>query len=463
MVARMVRTVSARGAEEMFFWTAASHESEFAAEDPLALDYIAQQVGLFILPTLTTRTPRAQAFAVVIYGLHLVERAIRERELLDDDEIRRALFERWERFWAMAVLESRGGVLRRGDPDAMRGVRGAVKAWYGGEKALPLDYPLISRQQELGSLGAYLAPLRLAGLVVPGTLRPSPAADEILDAFWDEPHENARTSRYAEYALLALDTNSTRVERKHAGLTLAKVGARSRLSCLTGSPPRSAQQDRLYRALFVHARDATTLQIAQVVEESAKANVTDARVVLDGAIDGRWGACDARLTDLLRTARAFGDAMQVVLAIFDRTYAALSERGWHGKRKHIASAVLDDDALVELRKVSAGLLAAPEQARIRALPTHGAAFMRLIDEVRAASAEGTLAAVLAYHARVQRDRQRGDAWIRDGEGDLTLFLTTYTARPAAVRFPGFKLNVVRSLLVDMGRLPVSANPEEVPS
>jgi hypothetical protein len=45
-----------------------------------------------------------------------------------------------------------------------------------------------------------LSPLRTAKLVVPGTLRVTPAADAILEAFWDEPESNARAERYDAYA-----------------------------------------------------------------------------------------------------------------------------------------------------------------------------------------------------------------------------------------------------------------------
>lgn len=176
----------------VLFWSAPVEGSELGAEDPLALDYLAQQVGLFLLPALTTRSSRAQAFAMVLYGLSLAERAIAEYGLSADDDTRRTLFERWERFWALASLESRNGHIQRGDSDAMRGIRGAARAWFPGDRDLPLDYPLISRQLELGHLGAYLAPLRASQLVVPGTLRPTPAADAVIESFWGEPDDRAR-------------------------------------------------------------------------------------------------------------------------------------------------------------------------------------------------------------------------------------------------------------------------------
>ena len=61
------------------FWSAAlALDSDFTPEDPLALDYLGQQVGLSLFRGFTTRTSRAQNYAVVLYGLDLVERAGRE-------------------------------------------------------------------------------------------------------------------------------------------------------------------------------------------------------------------------------------------------------------------------------------------------------------------------------------------------------------------------------------------------
>ena len=106
------------------FWSAPlTSDSDFTAEDPLALDYLGQQVGLWLFPGFTTRTSRAQYYAVVLYGLHLADRAVRVYGYSGDDETRTRLFERWERFWALATLECRNGTLERGDDDRARGVR----------------------------------------------------------------------------------------------------------------------------------------------------------------------------------------------------------------------------------------------------------------------------------------------------------------------------------------------------
>jgi hypothetical protein len=49
------------------FWSAPhALDSDFTPEDPLALDYLGQQVGLWLFKGFTTRTSRAKNYAVVL-------------------------------------------------------------------------------------------------------------------------------------------------------------------------------------------------------------------------------------------------------------------------------------------------------------------------------------------------------------------------------------------------------------
>ncbi len=455
----MVALATLEDPERALCWVApVAEDSELATEDPLALDYIAQQVGLMLLPALTTRSSRAQAFAMVLYGLALAERAIGRYGEPATDESRRSLFERWERFWALATMEYRGGDLVVGDRDAMRGVRGAKAAWRPGSGALPLDFPLISRQQELGNLGAYLSPLRRTGLVIDGTLRPSPAALDIIEGFWDEA-DNKHRGRYDDYAMLALDRRRSKLERTNANLTLSRVGKASRLTSLV-ERSRTAQQRRLYEALFERARDPSTLAVSALVEAATTVGVEWSRDLLEGAIAGRFGLVDGSLRDLLVTALRFGDVMDVLLRAFDRVYASVHHAGWTAPAAKVAGEALDAALLAEMRAACRALLEAPRVGDVRVLPMHGAACLRLAEELAAADAVAALDALLGYHATVQRDRRRGNGWIRAEAGRLLLVVTSYTARPDAVRFPSFKLDTVRSLLVDVGRLGSEVEPAE---
>jgi hypothetical protein len=458
----MTEFISIEQPARSFCWTApVSDSGEMTTEDPLGLDYVAQQVGLLLLPALTTRSTRGQAYAMVLYGLALADRAIGLQGHANTEEKRRELFERWERFWALATLEYRGGPLPRGDWDAMRGIRGAKAAWKPGDNTLPLDFPLISRQQELGNLGAYLAPLRRSGLVVDGGVRPTPAALEIIKSFWDEPDENRHRGRYEDYALAALEPDRRRIERKYGNLTLGRVGERSRLMSLV-TLGRTDQQRRLYEAVFERARDGTTYAVANIVERATKAGVTAARDVLDGALSGAYGATEPRLRDLLTTARAFGDFMRELVGAFDRVYATIDRGGWIVGHAVVASSAFDATSLATLRDASTRLLDAPAAGDIRRFPMHGSACLRLAEDLRSVDAETALDLLLAYHATVQRDRRRGGGWIRGDAGKLVLMVTSYSARPENPRFPTFKLDAVRTLLVDMGRLPfdgTAAAPE----
>jgi hypothetical protein len=438
------------------FWTApVSDAGEMTSEDPLGLDYVAQQVGLLLLPTLTTRSTRAQAYAMVLYGLNLADRAVERYGYPNTEDQKRELFERWERFWALSTLEYRRGELPRGDWDTMRGIRGARAAWKPGEDRLPLDFSLISRQQELGNLGAYLAPLRRSGLVLDGGIRPTPAALEILDNFWDEADENRHRSRYDEYSLAALDPNRTRIERKLGNLTLGRVGERGRLTSLVALR-RQEQQARLFAALFERARDSTTFAVAMLVETATKAGTTAPREILDGALEGRFGSVSPNLRDLLGTARAFGDYMFELVGAFDRVYAAVDRGGWIVARNEVAASAFEGRQLRALQAAGSRLLEAPSVGEIRRFPMHGAACLRLAEDLRSADAGQALDLLLAYHGLVQRDRRRGSGWLRDEGGKLVLVVTSYTARPDNPRFPFFKLDAVRTLLTDMGRLPFNA-------
>ena len=447
-------------ADKAFFWGAAvTEDSELATEDPLALDYVAQQIGMLLLPPFTTRSTRAQGFAMVAYGLCLAERAIDAYDLPDTDETRRELFEQWERFWALATLELRGGRLPRGDWDAMRGVRGAQRAWFAGDRPLRLDFQMISRQQELGSLGAYLVPLRRAGLVLDGTVRPGPAALDIIDAFWDERNEGAHISRFENYALASLEPGRKTLERKHGGLTLATVGERSRLSSLSNRG-RRPQQDRLYEALFTNVRDNTTLAMAGLIQHAATLGVSGSRELLNGAISGALGPIDSELRELLMTARAFGDTMTALLGAFDRAYVALDHAGWIERRTVVAGMAFSHDELAVLRDAAAALLAAPRVHDIRRLPMHGAALLSLVEDLQAAGPAEALDRLLTYHGSVQRDRRRGESWMRADGDHLVLGVTTYSARPSSPRYPTFKFDVVQSLLIDTGRLPMQPGRPE---
>lgn len=170
--------------------------------------------------------------------------------------------------------------------------------------------PLISRQSELGGLGAYLSSLRAIRLVLPGDLRASPAAREILDALWDEPSHGARIASYEAYALSALDLKKRTIERKQFGITLAAIGERTRLNCLRDRK-RKEQQGRLHEILFAGAKDPLTFPLSELIRRAADDNVDETKEFLKAALRGKWGALPGI------TREQAGSAIIVVSAITD--------------------------------------------------------------------------------------------------------------------------------------------------
>ena len=437
---------------EGLFWSEPlSPESDFKKEDPLALDYLGQQVGLWLFRGFTTRTGRAQYYAVVLYGLNLADKAVLKYGYPGDDGTRIRLFERWERFWALATLEFRGGDLERGDEDAMRGVRGATRAWHGGNTPLTLDFPLISRQSELGGLGAYVSSLREYGLVFPGSLRVTPAAGEILNSFWSEPRERSWSHHYDEYALKALNIESPTITRSCRRLTLAGLGKRSRLSSLVRRG-RMAQQERLWNALFVAARDGSTHPLAERLVAAHGDGVDAPEALLDGLLTGRWEELTSDLVNKVEIALAFGRLARALLRRFDRAYGYVDEHGWVADFDAVAQASFPTNEATKLRDLCKAVLLAHDVRRFKELQYHGPDFLTLVEKLATSDATDSLIHLLVFHRTVQRSRRGGGAWLRDEQGKLVLQVAGYNGHKTEPGFPEFKLNVVRRLLADLGRL-----------
>lgn len=437
---------------KQLFWAAhPAFDLDFTAEDPLAMDYLAQQVGLWLFPGFTTRTNRAQYYAVVLYGLHLAEKAIQQYGYLGDDITRTRLFERWERFWALATLEFRNGRIERGDEDAMRGIRGATRAWFSGSNPLPLDFPLISRQSELGALGAYLTSLRGYGLVFPNSLQVSPAGREIINSFWSEPGARELRHLYEEYSLHALDFDVATIARSSRRLTLAGLGQRSRLSSLIALG-RQPQQDRLWNALFLSARDGSTLQLAKCLMEAHANNIDEPETLLEGVASRRYGDISANTAGKVDLALAFGRIARVLLQRFDCAYGFVEKCGWVADFSAVATASFPINEAKPLRSLCVSVTSANDARRLMRLPVHGPQFLNLLRHLSSSGPQDSLEHLLLFHRQVQRTRRGCGTWLRKDHEKLVMQLANYRGYQSKATFPAFKLDAVRQLLIDLGRL-----------
>ena len=434
------------------FWSdPLAADSDFKKEDPLALDYLGQQVGLWLFPGFTTRTNRAQYYAVVLYGLHLVDVATKKHGYHGSTETRTRLFERWERFWALATLEFRNGALEPGDEDAMRGVRGAIREWKPGSRPLPLDFSLISRQSELGGLGAYLSSLREYGLVSPDSLRPTPAAQGILECFWSEQGERNWSHHFESYAIKALELKSQNIARSNGPLKLSGLGMRSRLSSLVRRT-RTAQQRRLWNALFISATDDSTLPLARQLVAAHEDGVGEPQALLEAMHEHRWGELPPEVDEKVQVALTFGRLAREILKRFNHVYGYVEGQGWVADFNAVATECFPNDRADGLRTLCNAMLSASGVKRFRALRYHGTGFLALSKKLTSSGSTDSLAHLLAFHREVQRSRRGGGAWLRSDQEKLVLQMAGYNGHKSEPEFPGFKLNVVRRLLADLGRL-----------
>jgi hypothetical protein len=445
------------GVERPFiFWSSGlSPVSEFVAEDPLALDYIAQQVGLWLLPGLTTRTSRAGYYPMVLYGLTLAEVAVERFGFPKRDAVIQQLFERWERFWAIAVCR----LYRRIPPedrDAMRGVNGAKRAASSspGER-VPVDYKLIERQTELGALGAYLSSLRFYELVQEGTLVPTKLGRDLADMFWGDGGHPLQ-SNFREYALKALEPSRRTLPARHGTFTIERIGELSRLGTVRNRP---MLQQRLWQALFAAPSRKTspdyTPEIVGLLMKASQEGVISPNEIMVGATRGRWGeVVGSDLRRLLKLAVVFENFAAWARVTFDDVYRRIEDAGYILSRERLTAEAMPEEVCVRGARLAARLVEHPSATKLKELRAHGAGLLRLASACETGSPEVTLENLLAFHQRVQADRRHTGGWLR-AEGDKVVAeLRGYTAARAGAAgwTHDFKLAALTSMLRDLGRV-----------
>lgn len=149
-------------------WTKyAPLENEASVTDPLAFDYFAQILGNIVLPSFTTRTSRARYYSMVCYGIYISKKYLKQQSkpYYEKDILR--VFKIYEKYWARAVVAYYDGKLIERDrqESGFRGKRGAIKAHLDNQKSLGSKFKFLSRQLELGGLGAYRTSLESLELI----------------------------------------------------------------------------------------------------------------------------------------------------------------------------------------------------------------------------------------------------------------------------------------------------------
>lgn len=441
---------------EVFWTTPLDFKSDYGAEDPLALDYISQQIGNWLLPGITTRTSRAFYYPMVLYGLCLAEKAITEYELVRRDGTVQQLFERWERFWAIAIARHYRGSIPPEHSAGMRGVRGAQReAVANSGQSLPTDYKLITRQLELAALGAYLSSLRHYELVQDGTLTPTKLGRDIAAEFWaDGGHRFDRTLE--GYALMALDPKRKKYPSKHAVFTIEKLGTMCRLGQVRR---REVLKMKLWDTLFTmpsrRVRQDPTPEVVTMVLSANKAEVVKPKDIIYWSLSAKGKkAPSGDLRDLLDLARTFEEFASWTRITFDRLFKSVSARGCTAPIQSTVRDLLPKKECKNAARLASDLLGTQLATKIAGLPFHGGRFMEFVEHASSANASAMFESMLSFHRSVQVFRRRSDGWVRILDGDTIScsggYSAVYADRTGWTH--GFKLDALRMLLADLGRI-----------
>lgn len=108
-----------------------------------------------LLPELREQDITAQ----LCYGIYISNRYLQEKGRIHYEKDVLEAFKLYERYWARAVVEYYAGELyeRDGKERDFRGKRGALRAY--NDESGSLNYHFLTRQLELGGLGAYRSSL----------------------------------------------------------------------------------------------------------------------------------------------------------------------------------------------------------------------------------------------------------------------------------------------------------------
>lgn len=221
-------------------WTKyAPLENEASVLDPLAFDYFAQILGNVVLPSFTTRTSRARYYSMVCYGIYISRKHLQlegkpfyEKDILE-------IFKLYEKYWARAVVENYEGNLfeRDGKERDFRGKRGALKSYEKNITTLGLEYKFLSRQLELGGLGAYRTSLESLQLV-DGALNLTHKGERLAKSFVD-------TSIYDKIVLKAIKEKSVVIKEGRA--SVKSFGYHTRLDGFTSSDTYHEEERNLLK------------------------------------------------------------------------------------------------------------------------------------------------------------------------------------------------------------------------
>jgi hypothetical protein len=432
-------------------WTVPRLESgDFSPEDPLAIDHLQQQIGNILWPGFTTRTNRAFYYVMVCYGLRIIDDLLSKHGIIATDDNRRAWFERWEKLWALAICASFDGAIPGGD--AMRGKRGVIRAWQSTDR-LFLGYPLISRQLELGAMGAYRSSLVQHRLLSPNALLPTPIGAKLGDLMWSKEDSG---DQFDGFIGECLNPNTTHAPEKHGKTTLKSLGQRCRLSIVRHRADLQATIGGLLIDDHPPPPDLQVLpEMSRHLAGARKDQVDHPRAFLLGVISGRWGQASHDVLRNVRVGLAFGDLASALRACFDRAYQTVLEGGYQASIATTAAACLGyKDSADHVSRCLGAWRDTEDAAAVVRAEAHGPAFAGAAAKLDVLRPQEFLMHLLELHKQVQVARGKSRPWLSLDGDRILLEASNYTSWSLDGRewVVSFKFWSMSDLLRDLGRV-----------
>ncbi|MFS1516409.1 hypothetical protein V1503_07855 [Bacillus sp. SCS-151] len=425
-------------------------EEETTILDPLAFNYFAQVLGNVILPSFTTRTSRARYYSMVCYGIYISNLHLKKKDKINYEKDVLNAFKLYERFWARAIVEHYKGKLSEGDGKErdFRGKRPAISSYK--DNTFSLHYPFLTRQLELGGLGAYRTSLEDLELI---------KEDLSLTHKGLKLAENfVNTSRYDKLVLQAM--NKEKIVFKEGNATIKSFGFHGSLDATTNEaiakkfvPSHQDEIILLKEYILDHPKNAAAVTF--IYENQSAGKAIDVIVQISNKLAQTEQG--TKVIDGFKTVLAFEQLVIIINRIWCAIIRTAEE---HLGTINVTQAVSGcRDYLDILTSEGQYIKHFLEQKEymIIANSLHGSSFAVLLNSFQKMSYDrycDFLIELIKYHASVMKRRNSGPWIILDGNDIVVTTGYDYPKKTEKLPFlHSFKIPNILTLIKDTGWVP----------
>lgn len=422
-------------------------EDEATILDPLAFDYFAQLLGNIVLPSFTTRTSRARYYSMVCYGIYISNRYLQEKGKICYEKDVLEAFKLYERYWARAVVEYYAGELyeRDGQERDFRGKRGALRAY--NDKIVSLNYRFLTRQLELGALGAYRSSLEDLELIK-NDLSLTHKGIKLKEHF-------VKSSIYDKLVLRAM--NEERIVTKEGKGSLTSFGFHGLLDGSTNEDffqlPEHQKEISLLKE-YILDNQKNNAAITYIYQNSEAGNSMD--IVEQISLQKAASDIGKRVVLAFSTILAF----EKLAITINRIWCAIirSADEYLGKLT-IEQAIAGSREYLEILSQGNYIRRLLKESEYMKLVNsyHGASFAMLLNEFQnlaEAQYGDFLISLVKYHTSVMKKRNSSPWIILDGKDIIVTTGYDYPKKSEKLKFlHGYKISNILMLIKDTGWVP----------